>query len=307
MDISSTEYISDLEGMEELNLIHQCHMDSIGGFTSQTMVSTPASTGLHFRSSSQNTIPSSTYDHNESEHLHSYIKPKDEIVSSGNFQLPPLVNYKRPHSHTHTSSTSTSTTPHAQDHILAERKRREKLSQRFIALSAILPGLKKMDKASILGDGIKYLRQLRERVRVLEDQTNKRNVESVVFVKRSKLVIDNHDDEDENDDKFSDNKALPEIEVKVSDIDVLIRIHCETKNGTLVKILHEIEKLHLSIVNSTALPFRDCTLDITIVATKDDEFDMTTMDLARFMVDLSFTTVLQLEGQADSEASKHII
>ncbi|KAK1316994.1 Transcription factor bHLH25 [Acorus calamus] len=29
------------------------------------------------------------------------------------------------------------------DHIIAERKRREKLSQRFIALSAIIPGLKK--------------------------------------------------------------------------------------------------------------------------------------------------------------------
>lgn len=32
----------------------------------------------------------------------------------------------------------------AQDHILAERRRREKLSQRFIALSAIVPGLKKV-------------------------------------------------------------------------------------------------------------------------------------------------------------------
>ena len=31
-----------------------------------------------------------------------------------------------------------------QDHIIAERKRREKLSQRFIALSAIVPGLKKV-------------------------------------------------------------------------------------------------------------------------------------------------------------------
>ena len=32
----------------------------------------------------------------------------------------------------------------AQDHIIAERKRREKLSQKFIALSAIIPGLKKV-------------------------------------------------------------------------------------------------------------------------------------------------------------------
>lgn len=31
-----------------------------------------------------------------------------------------------------------------QDHIMAERKRREKLSQRFIALSAMVPGLQKV-------------------------------------------------------------------------------------------------------------------------------------------------------------------
>lgn len=32
----------------------------------------------------------------------------------------------------------------AQDHILTERKRREKLTQRFVALSALVPGLKKV-------------------------------------------------------------------------------------------------------------------------------------------------------------------
>jgi len=32
----------------------------------------------------------------------------------------------------------------AQEHVISERKRREKLSQKFIALSAVLPGLKKV-------------------------------------------------------------------------------------------------------------------------------------------------------------------
>lgn len=41
-------------------------------------------------------------------------------------------------------SSVTRTPAHAQVHIMAERKRREKLSQRFIALSAIVPGLKKV-------------------------------------------------------------------------------------------------------------------------------------------------------------------
>lgn len=34
--------------------------------------------------------------------------------------------------------------PTSQDHLIAERKRREKLSQKFIALSAIIPDLKKV-------------------------------------------------------------------------------------------------------------------------------------------------------------------
>ncbi|CAA6667445.1 unnamed protein product [Spirodela intermedia] len=58
----------------------------------------------------------------------------------------------------------------SKDHSIAERRRREKLSQRFIALSAMVPGLKKMDKASVLGDAVSYVKKLQERVRTLEDQ-----------------------------------------------------------------------------------------------------------------------------------------
>uniref|UniRef100_A0A453IZU0 BHLH domain-containing protein n=1 Tax=Aegilops tauschii subsp. strangulata TaxID=200361 RepID=A0A453IZU0_AEGTS len=43
-----------------------------------------------------------------------------------------------------TRRASTKSTPYAQDHIMAERKRREKINQRFIELSAVIPGLKKV-------------------------------------------------------------------------------------------------------------------------------------------------------------------
>ena len=33
---------------------------------------------------------------------------------------------------------------YAQDHIIAERKRREKINRRFIKLSAVIPNLKKV-------------------------------------------------------------------------------------------------------------------------------------------------------------------
>ncbi|KAL0377964.1 UNVERIFIED_CONTAM: Transcription factor [Sesamum radiatum] len=74
------------------------------------------------------------------------------------------------------------------DHIIAERKRREQLSQMFVALSTIVPGLKKTDKTSVLGDAIKYLKYLQERVKTLEEKAAKKTMESVVLVKKSQIL-----------------------------------------------------------------------------------------------------------------------
>lgn len=46
---------------------------------------------------------------------------------------------------TRVSNASSRSASDDQEHVIAERKRREKLCQRFIALSAILPGLKKVN------------------------------------------------------------------------------------------------------------------------------------------------------------------
>nr|AGT39063.1 bHLH transcription factor TT8 [Epimedium sagittatum] len=54
------------------------------------------------------------------------------------------------------------------NHVLAERRRREKLNERFIILRSLVPFVTKMDKASILGDTIEYVKQLRKRIQDLE-------------------------------------------------------------------------------------------------------------------------------------------
>ncbi|TXG60013.1 hypothetical protein EZV62_014586 [Acer yangbiense] len=226
----------------------------------------------------------------------SSYKQKDEAVSSqaNNIHFPRHLGYensldsqnystqaninhgtKRTYSNTKTPSMT-------KDHILAERKRREKLSQRFIALSAIVPGLKKMDKASVLGDAIKYVKELQERVNVLEEQTRKRTVESVVFMKKSQLSTDDESSSctDESFDSTCD-AAVPEIEARASDKDVLIRIHFQKQKGFLPKILSDVEKLHLSILNSSVLPFGNSTFDLTIIAQKNDEFQMTMKDFVK--------------------------
>ncbi|CAH8344409.1 unnamed protein product [Eruca vesicaria subsp. sativa] len=170
----------------------------------------------------------------------------------------------------------------SQDHIIAERKRREKLTQRFVALSALVPGLKKMDKASVLGDALKHIKFLQERVKEFEEQKRERRLESVVLVKKSKLILDDNNQSSASSccEDGSSGLDLPEIEVRFSDKDVLIKILCEKQKGHVTKIMAEIEKLHFSITNSNVLPFGP-TLDITIIAKKESDFDMTLMDVVK--------------------------
>ncbi|VAI01911.1 unnamed protein product [Triticum turgidum subsp. durum] len=140
-----------------------------------------------------------------------------------------------------------------QDHIMAERKRREKLSERFIALSKIVPGLKKMDKASVLGDAIKYVKTLQEQ-----------------------------DDGSSCDENFEGADAgLPEIEARMSDRTVLVKIHCENRRGVLVAALSELESIDLAIMNTNVLPFTTSSIDITIMATAGEDFSLSVKDIVR--------------------------
>ncbi|KAK1323571.1 Transcription factor bHLH25 [Acorus calamus] len=218
----------------------------------------------------------------------SAFKPKDEMdfLYSGHGSL---VNHHQGYDSIVSGHESKKVSPinnrppstHTQDHIIAERKRREKLSQRFIALSAIIPGLKKMDKASVLGDAIKYVKQLQEKMKVLEEQTLKKTVESVVFVKKSQLSME--DDISLSDENFDgkSNEALPEIEARLSDKNVLIRIHCEKRKGVLVKALGEIEKFHLTVINTSVMPFGGFVYDITVIAQMEEEFSLTVKELVK--------------------------
>jgi len=87
--------------------------------------------------SSDPNINLSFADANYTNHM-GILKPKEEVVCSQIMNtLPSCQGGKR-------NISTSSRLSQAQDHIMAERKRREKLSQRFIALSAIVPGLKKV-------------------------------------------------------------------------------------------------------------------------------------------------------------------
>ncbi|XP_009771544.1 transcription factor bHLH18-like [Nicotiana sylvestris] len=165
----------------------------------------------------------------------------------------------------------------AQDHVVAERKRRERLTQRFIALSTLIPNLKKLDKASVLGDAIKYIKQLEEQVKTLEEKAKNCSEESVVAVKRAR-VLSSYDDYSSSSDEnssISTDRSFPDIEVRVSDGNFMISIYCKKQSGIIKEIYNEVEKLHLSIISSSVMPFGYNTTHMTIIALIDYKLSMT--------------------------------
>lgn len=103
----------------------------------------------------------------------------------------------------------------------------------------------------------------------LEDQKAKKTIESVVLVKRCNPISTNNElcsSSDDNADGSPSGKLPPEIQVRLSEKTLLLRIHCENDKGVLVMVLSEIEKLGLMVTNASVMPFTGSFLDITVTA-----------------------------------------
>ncbi|KAI3798945.1 hypothetical protein L1987_34231 [Smallanthus sonchifolius] len=170
----------------------------------------------------------------------------------------------------------------AQEHILAERKRREKLTQRFISLSALLPEIKKTDKATVLEDASKYIKHLQNRVKELEETSiSGKNIiqESTTSLKTSKI----HGGHEHDASSFDETNSLPcnTIKVRISGSSILVRIYCERNALLALKVLNEMERLHFTVMCNNALPISATTALIIVTAEMSEEFVMTAMDLVK--------------------------
>ena len=130
-----------------------------------------------------------------------------------------------------------------------------------------------MDKATILSDATRYVKELQEKHKDMEaGASSGRNIETrLVLVKRPCLHDEAAADDDGSQRSASPgtptaSKELPEIEVRFSEKNVMVRVHCEKSKGVVVKVLTEIEDLQLTVVHANVMLFSACTLIIAITA-----------------------------------------
>ncbi|KAK6128740.1 hypothetical protein DH2020_037523 [Rehmannia glutinosa] len=134
-----------------------------------------------------------------------------------------------------------------------------------------------MDKICSLENAmIKQIENLDERVKTLEEQylAAKQTIKSVVLVDD-----DNDESSDENDGESNDGQRLPEIEARIVNENILLKIQCEKRKGALVKMFLELDELNLDVISATVAPFGNLVLDITIFAQMEREFRLQVEDI----------------------------
>ena len=149
------------------------------------------------------------------------------------------------------------------NHVEAERQRREKLNQRFYALRAVVPNVSKMDKASLLGDAIAYINELKSKVHSSESDKEELRAQVELLQKQlctstgtgtgkgggapptpelstTKIIIDNTD-----------------IDVKIIGRDAMIRVQCSKKNHPAAKLMVALRELDLDVHHASVSVVND--------------------------------------------------
>ncbi|XP_075484105.1 transcription factor MYC2-like [Primulina tabacum] len=146
------------------------------------------------------------------------------------------------------------------NHVEAERQRREKLNQKFYALRAVVPNVSKMDKASLLGDAISYINELKSMLQCVEVEKDDlwNQLESV---KRELASKGSATPKPKCEPKFSSNVVNTtmdmDVEVKIIGWDAMIRIQGSKKNHPAARLMMALKELDLDVHHASISVVKD--------------------------------------------------
>ncbi|KAL6176003.1 hypothetical protein ACLB2K_052639 [Fragaria x ananassa] len=141
------------------------------------------------------------------------------------------------------------------NHVEAERQRREKLNQRFYALRAVVPNVSKMDKASLLGDAISYITELKTKLQTTE--SDKEDLQKQVETLSKELLESRSCSGLDQELKGSTKLMDLDIDVKILGWDARIQIQCSKKNHPAARLMAALMELDLDVHHASVSVVND--------------------------------------------------
>uniref|UniRef100_A0ACD5UII6 Uncharacterized protein n=1 Tax=Avena sativa TaxID=4498 RepID=A0ACD5UII6_AVESA len=140
--------------------------------------------------------------------------------------------------------------------LMAERRRRKRLNDRLSMLRSVVPKISKMDRTSILGDTIDYMKELLERIRRLQDEMEEEQEQEqpdgVPAAGPALLSVFR---------ELNPNEMLarntPKFEVERKEGDTRVEIYCAAKPGLLLSTVNTLDVLGLDIQQCVVSCFND--------------------------------------------------
>ncbi|CAI0438416.1 unnamed protein product [Linum tenue] len=187
--------------------------------------------------------------------------------------------------------------------LQAERRRRKRLNGRLYDLRALVPMISDLKKASIIGDAIEFVKELKRQSKELEeeleansddDEMSRRNnschnnnISSSlgaqvgtseagdVGIPSLVKVVGNQDWETSNcNEKGQQHQQQMEVQVEVAQIDgngFFVKVFCEHRPGGIVRLLEALDSLGLEVTNANVTSCKSLVSNVFRVQKKDSE------------------------------------
>lgn len=134
--------------------------------------------------------------------------------------------------------------------LMAERRRRKRLNDRLSILRSVVPKISKMDRTSILGDTIDYMKELLQKIHKLQGKDTEVDSDQLNLVGNLK--------EQNMNEVILKNPS--KFDVERMDKSTRIEISCAAKPGLLLSTVNTIEALGLDIQQCVISCFNDFSL-----------------------------------------------
>ncbi|KAL4312923.1 hypothetical protein GQ457_01G045460 [Hibiscus cannabinus] len=194
--------------------------------------------------------------------------------------------------------------------LVAERKRRKKLNERLYALRSLVPKISKLDRASILGDAIEFVKELQNQAKELQDELEEhsdndndakktstngvhKKLQSDIFLQNDQIPVYSNPGHDKGPHNFpvggngsvskaqnqdadlcTDKTQQMEVQVEVAEIDgnqFFVKVFSEHKPGGFVRLMEALDSLGLEVTNANVNSFRGLVSNVFKVEKKDSE------------------------------------